>query len=280
MEKLTVGEKAKRYDEAIEIAKDLHDNHALDQPFTYKTCEDIFPELKDSDDEGIRKEIVEIFRAAQRDGICEPIKKEQFEKIFAWLEKQGHDGKKWIYEDVYIKEKEQVFQDGIDEVLENPQRYGLEKQGEQNPSHNKKHIDYIKSIRKELLNIEDSVKNVKGLTESQWVAIRAAHRLLGEYLENQGEQKPTWSEEDEKILNEFIESLRYHNGKGYDKQINWLKSLKDRVQPQNTWRPSDKQMDALNLAIGEANSVDTAAGDETAEILTSLYEQLEELKQK
>ena len=50
-----------------------------------------------------------------------------------WLEDK-HDGKKWIYEDVYLKEKEQVFQDGVDEVLENPQKYGLEKQGEQKPN--------------------------------------------------------------------------------------------------------------------------------------------------
>lgn len=50
-----------------------------------------------------------------------------------WLEDQ-HSGKKWIYEDVYLKEKEQVFQDGVDEVLENPQKYGLEEQGEQKPN--------------------------------------------------------------------------------------------------------------------------------------------------
>lgn len=43
------------------------------------------------------------------------------------------------------------------------------------------------------------------------------------------EPKHTWSEEDEKILNEFIESLRYCNGNGYNKQIDWLKSLKDRI---------------------------------------------------
>ena len=47
-----------------------------------------------------------------------------------------------------------------------------------------KHIDYISKIRKELLSIENNAKDIDGLTESQWVAIRAAHRLLGEYIEN------------------------------------------------------------------------------------------------
>lgn len=46
--------------------------------------------------------------------------------------------------------------------------------------------DYIIGIRKELLSIEDNAKDINGLTESQWVAIRAAHRLLGEYIEKIG----------------------------------------------------------------------------------------------
>lgn len=51
-----------------------------------------------------------------------------------------------------------------------------------------KHIDYISRIRKELLSIENNAKNIDGLTESQWVAIRATHRLLGEYIEKEQEQ--------------------------------------------------------------------------------------------
>lgn len=72
----------------------------------------------------------------------------------------------------------------------------LERQKEQ------KSVDteYISGIRKELLGIEDNAKGIDGLTESQWVAIRAAHRLLGEYVEK--EQKPVeWHPEDEQNLN-------------------------------------------------------------------------------
>ena len=57
----------------------------------------------------------------------------------------------------------------------------VEKQKEQKPMN----IDYISGIREELLGIEDNAKNIDGLTESQWVAIRAAHRLLGEYIEQE-----------------------------------------------------------------------------------------------
>ena len=105
---------------------------------------------------------------------------------------------------------------------------------------------------------------------------------------------------EEKVRKYFIqeEDLIY---KWLTKCIWWLKSLKERYawKPSdvekiknrnikkdydesfnegysachyNRWKPTDEQMDALNLAIGEANSVDTTAGDEVAEILTSLYE--------
>ena len=31
--------------------------------------------------------------------------------------------------------------------------------------------------------------------------------------------------------------------------FDWLKDLKDRVQPQTTWKPSDEQMDALDSTL-------------------------------
>lgn len=41
----------------------------------------------------------------------------------------------------------------------------------------------IKNVRSELLEIENNAKNVDGLTDGQWYAVRAAHRLLGELIE-------------------------------------------------------------------------------------------------
>lgn len=59
---------------------------------------------------------------------CDYIELSELDKLLS--EKQGeqnHNGKKWIYEDAYLKEREQLYQDGINEVLENPQKYGFEK---------------------------------------------------------------------------------------------------------------------------------------------------------
>lgn len=68
------------------------------------------------------------------------------------------------------------------------------------------------------------------------------------------EQKPVWSKEDEERLNKIA---GYIKGKGYEDDADWLKSFKERVQPQpkqggmksirlqNTWKPSDEQIELL-----------------------------------
>ena len=53
-----------------------------------KWLQDFVPQPKQEwtdEDEGIRDFIISIFKAAQRDGVSEPISSEQFEKIFIWL---------------------------------------------------------------------------------------------------------------------------------------------------------------------------------------------------
>ena len=87
---------------------------------------------KESEDEKIRKVLIDYFKRYKEQEEC-GVKKFYgiaTNNILAWLEKQMQDGKKWIYEDVYLKEREQLYQDGVDDVLENPHKYGLEKQGE------------------------------------------------------------------------------------------------------------------------------------------------------
>ena len=121
-----------KYKESLERAKEWmagkYGHYVSDTP--QEIAEFIFPELKESEDEMIRKAIIEHFAGSHSSMF--PYKGFTKEQILAWLEKQNHDGKKWIYEDAYIKERDQLFQDGIDEVLENPQKYGLEKQSKQN----------------------------------------------------------------------------------------------------------------------------------------------------
>ena len=132
---MTTEEKARAYDEAEKVIKSNLDalNEIIETGVEVVNIQSIkncfyraFSELKESEDgenKRISKEITQFLK--QNNGWNS--------EWLSWLEKQNHDGKKWIYEDVYLKEKEQLIQDGINEVLENPQKYGLEKQGKQKP---------------------------------------------------------------------------------------------------------------------------------------------------
>ena len=62
-----------------------------------------------------------------------------------------------------------------------------------------------------------------------------------------------WSEEDEEMFDAIIADIQFtqkaHNHEinqvVFEREIDWLKSLKDRVQP-NQWKPSDEQIAALD----------------------------------
>ena len=79
---MTEKEKAEAYDEAIERAKKWHN---ISNPiYCNIITEKIFPELKESEDEEIRKEIISILRNAYWTS-----NRNRFNELVAWLEKQG-----------------------------------------------------------------------------------------------------------------------------------------------------------------------------------------------
>ena len=88
---MTQEEKAKAYDEALRRAKEIN-NEQRAQPFDVMTK--VFPELKKSNDERIRKEIIEIFKNLGNGKIPVDI---NYADIFTWLEKQGEKYMKHSY---------------------------------------------------------------------------------------------------------------------------------------------------------------------------------------
>ena len=84
MKELTIEQKAKKYNEAVKMAKEF-----LTSP---RTCFDIeqlyniFPELRESEDERIRKAILELVRQSS-----EVLGKQNQNNMITWLEKQGEE---------------------------------------------------------------------------------------------------------------------------------------------------------------------------------------------
>lgn len=210
---MTTEEKAKAYDEAIERAEGLIDFCSDSE---LKTLEYVFPELGMSEDEKVRKAILELVKQSS-----EVLDKQNQNNMIAWLEKQGEHAN--FRNKIQVGDRVTRNEDGVLVNLSQLKRVAKpsEKQAEQKP------------------NLCDGCINRKGCINCENGELREA------------EQKPAeWSEEDEKTLTEIFSvaaraSLRKSTlfGKNYDyiKWQNWLKSLR----PQNHWKPSDEQIEAL-----------------------------------
>lgn len=89
-----------------------------------------------------------------------------------------------------------------------------------------------------------------------------------------------WSEEDKRNLKGIVDEIEENKNTApdydlatYDRFLSWLKSIKERVQPQNTWKPSDAQMASITCAVRKMK--ESACYDSE---LVSLYQDLKKLK--
>lgn len=295
---MTIEEKAKAYDEALEQAKFYHGNCPSEPE--RKKLEKMFPVLHESEDERIRKWLLECVENLSDGNFIEVSKQD----VLFYLEKQKGDKDELVYRlnglmQDYIKEgkddeeKEhrlkcyQLFWDALEDA-------NFFEQIEQKPQVvcEAKAYDLGYKQRK-----EDAIK----------------------------EQKPVeWSEEDETIIEGACNALEIH---GHTKLASMLKSL--RPQPQGTyklivhniyemlkdkdffditpshrvsllndirvrcknadeqakildepsWKPSEEQMNCLCAAVDAAirKHNESVSGYKPARVLKSLYEDLQKL---
>ena len=290
---MTTEEKAKAYDEAIGKAAALY---KASEPMSGCNIiiETLFPELKESEDERIRKELLEHCKNQAEPYIQTGNEYPQIQSWITWLEKQGE---KDILEDAILDGNE-------DGLIAETIRYKNEKQGEQKPAWSEEEERYIcqlESMVKERWALaekaqdEEVIKNMsnlafflKTLNPNKKPADEEMKTLLRtEYEKGRAdaiaEMQMEWSEEDEKIL-EIITSVLQVNFEsterfsGYEEYmnvdlINWLKSLR----PQNHWKPSDEQMKILLQAVAYFG-VSWVNKDYLA--LQSLYFDLKKLKEE
>lgn len=230
MKELSIEEKAKRYDgnyeaytelinrlESVKSAIKEH-NYGIAMDILYKPYPEFqittSTELKESEDERIRKALIHLVKA----------NKELHFGI------DNYDGVKWC------------------DILS-----WLEKQGEQNPADKSK-------IKPKFKTGDRVIGVISGMpyfitkfcgdhydTESGCIIMFYSQDNFDLY-----EQKPEWSEKDGRMLQNILDCLR----NGYTKlpsdilQIeSWLKSLKDRVQPQYKQGWSQNDIDMIDWLI-------------------------------
>ena len=261
---MTIEEKAKAYDEALERAKAYHRNELAGS--RKEMMEYIFPELRESDDERTRNEIIAFIEQAIHRGGGTPIPKEKEDKWLAYLEKQKEqksiesaatevtkdkdsaikflksagimddngelaemyrsEQKPADYDHEMWKNCEANFEGGKKEVIEHPERYGLQK-----------HAEWSKKDKTMLNNLIWAI-HMKSISPLDEMDDRGKYERYEKFLTSLPGRfglKPEreWSEEDERLLTKLMTFVdiecfdRECNGQDV---IDWLKSLRPNKQ--------------------------------------------------
>ena len=133
---MTIEQKAKAYEEALERLKGLIEGTREDKcAIVEEDIIDIFPELAESEDERIRKALIQFFQRFPYDRLNDENLKPK--EAIAWLEKQGE--KKWTEED-------EIGSDATIEILEYFNNYAPEFR---KPTI-RRSIDWLKNIKKRM----------------------------------------------------------------------------------------------------------------------------------
>jgi len=276
MKELSIKEKAQRYDEAIERAKGVIEQNPL-MEYLKKGIEYILPELKESEDERIRKDMIETIKKESKDFPSSVIA-EKSHTWLAWIEKQGEQNLDTDFSSLrtwkYIVDAVWTEKEGIGQYLDSPFTEEVAKKLQKRFGNIEPKLSWSEEEEKRISSILLSIEYCK----EQYPDLREYQYDIDwlKSLKDRVQPKQEWSEEDEKILKEIITDVKFE---GYNndmqansyKKINWLKNFKDKIQTQSQWKPTKEQM--FNLF--EAAHYNCAFFD--MKILKGLYNDLKQL---
>ena len=230
---------------------------------TKDVAEKYFPELKESEDKKwIPKEIAKYLKEKGGFRSC----------WIAWLEKQGR-----------LMKALQISNARIGELIEENYylREQLEKQGEN--TYNKVLSELLHKVICTFINDPDipyfdrEKVSMEVLPYVERLEKQGEQNLIVAKSSQLGEQKPAWSEEDERVIDDAVYYLKRYNNlettQGeFNKQyvlavIDKLKSLR----PQPQWKPSEEQLKTFEYYL------DADISNKDREVLFGLYKQLKQL---
>lgn len=286
----------KKYNEALERAQKVT---RAGGDVAKEIVQYIFPELCESEDERIRKGLIEALKTSKTVGELKFILPEPTrEECLAYLEKQKEKSRNItanLLEDGITgiqRELIEFLANNIDaswvDVIKSADAYAqrirsmVEKQKEQKPedrfkeAREKYQVEWSEEderIRKSLIEIVE--RFMDGERKEKTLA----------FLEKQKEQKQEWSEEDEEKLKAICTYLRDYSRLAklddklrFNEYCDFLESLRP------SWKPSEEQMEALKCAVEDVAKFSKRGGRQVElenepyySALHSLYCNLEKL---
>ena len=254
MKQLSIEEKAKRYDQALGKARRYYDEYKTRDNILYvEDMEEMFPELKESEDEKIKKGIVKYLEQSQfgEEHYC--VDDDIVREYIAWIEKQGEkksiDKKDWTKNDSRILYNVKAYigyaagQRGVkDELFKEANEWlnSLPIEFIYNKNYNEDMVTLLVGELEQIAN--DNNAPLQYQAEINWL----------KSLRPQSKQE--WNEEDAFIINKILYICNYYKKsfehtsfvresieKDVNKIDNWLKSLKDRIQPKPELSEEDEE---------------------------------------
>lgn len=258
-----------------------------DGQVSQEVAEKYFPELKESEDERLGKELIRFIKGYFPDETSE-----QRKAYLAWIERHGEKKSIWHNEDENPQKGSLILlimQSGtpiVAKIIEPNHTFNhgerwayiddlLERQDKQDAiAFNDAHI-IDSALNDYCCKQYDALHNENGGVLSFARLQHLAMDIYG-WCKKQNEQKPTaWSEEDEQMLNHIIKLLD-----GLTNLHNWLKSLKDRIGCEanrtTMWKPTEEQI----KAVEEAACYSSVFSEKTIDNLISLSKQLKKLRER
>ena len=312
MKELSIEEKAKRYDKAIERAEGLIDFCSDSE---LKTLKFVFPELKESDGEKIRNVLIGWINLEPSTSFNDTFDGFSKEQILAWLEKQGEQSIKWNKNtegnkpqknhSVLIKTTNGIAEGEWNggkhwiqyrwsssikdsDVLFWIELYDIEEQGKQKPVNTIEQKvedeeydgeDYgIDSLWHAKNILEKTLGEVEGYQTDDGILDHKCAISSVDKLYKQSQSKQEWSEEDESNFQMIIDVIKEnkHHSTDYEHAIYYkLLSWFKALKDRYAWKPSDGQIEALDWALSLAKN----CGDECAFDIRTLQDQLKKLKE-
>lgn len=216
-----------------------------------KAIENQFPELKENENERIRKMIKNTLRDA---AISERISETSYREMSDYLEKQKEQKPTESPEDIHNRGYVKGVEDAYNNV--NEAKVILKELAKKSP----KSAEWSEEDDQYLLVCKNALSKYQ--RSDQWDA-----SIISNWLENRlksfrPQPKQEWNEATKKALDEISDYLKY---RGMEDEADFIRHLR----PQPHWKPSEEQMKALEQAMDR--------NDKLGYLLRELHDKLKNL---